>query len=86
MAEQNANRDPIDEAIAGVEAADQVVTMVEVPVRMRPHGRPAVLHVPTDLTDVELIELTGWMLVRMRPYIAENFDGPRPTGLWVPPT
>lgn len=80
--EQNGNQpDPIDAAIDA--ASRPTVTMVEVPIVMRPNGRPAILHCPIDLTDQELIELAGFLLGGLRPHIAK-YAQPGAGSLWTP--
>lgn len=59
----------IDEAIAATEAP---LAMCEVPVLLRSTGRPAMVGVPEDITDAEVMELTSWMLTGLRRHIAIN--------------
>lgn len=85
MANDDTLPDPIEAAIAAVDAepVGRRITMVEVPIVMRPDGRPAVLHCPVDLTDVEVIELAGFILGGLRPHIAK-YAQPGAGSLWVP--
>lgn len=78
--------DPIDEAIAKVEG-ERTVTMCEIPVTIASTQRPVVLHVPVDLDDREILELAGFVILHMRPYIQERMGGVMPgrPSLWTPP-
>lgn len=73
--------DAIDRAIEATVEEEQTVTMCEVPIRISSTGRPVVIHVPVDLTDAELLELTAFLVGGMRPWIAGRI-GPR---IWTPP-
>lgn len=83
MAQRNGSGDPIDQAIEAVEAEPPMVTMVEVPIVMRPAGRPAILHCPVDMTETEVIELAGFILGGLRPHIAK-YATPGAGRLWTP--
>lgn len=63
--------DPIDKAIASSEAP-QGMSMAEVPVLINSTGRPAIIGVPEDITDAEVMELTAWMLRSLRGHIQAN--------------
>lgn len=76
-------RDPIGDAIATVEEGERTVTMCEVPVTLASTARPVVLHVPVDMSDVEIIELAAFLLLHMRPWIAGQLNGAN--RLWIPP-
>jgi len=67
--------DPIDAAIATTEPGVPLA-MAEVPVMINSTGRPAVLGVPEDITDQEVMELTAWMLRSLRGHIAANRRAP----------
>lgn len=62
--------DPIDKAIAAAEA--KMPELIQVPVRISSTGRPVILAVPEDLTDVEIIELGGFILMGLRRHIAAS--------------
>lgn len=63
--------DPIDKAIASSEAPEPL-RMAEVPVMLNSTGRPAIIGVPEDITDAEVMELTAWMLRSLRGHIEAN--------------
>jgi len=86
-------RDPVDRAIAAVEAADRLDQPVEVIVQsltlqLAPLSRPAVLMVPIDLTDRELRELIGAIALRVPELLADaravQAGAPGRSGLIVP--
>lgn len=80
--------DAMEQAIAKTERTDRTVTMCEVPVSIASTGRPVVLHVPVDLTDSEIIELTAFVLLHMRPWINSQIDPATAAAagrLWTPP-
>lgn len=80
--------DPIDQAIAKTEQTERTVTMAEVPVQISSTGRPVVLHVPVDLSDSEIVELAGFVLLQMRPWINARIDPATAAAagrLWTPP-
>lgn len=62
--------DPIDQAIAAADA--KMPELIQVPVRISSTGRPVILAVPEDLTDVEVIELGSFILVGLRRHIAAS--------------
>lgn len=66
------NADQVDQAIAATEPTQAPLAMAEIPVLLQSTGRPAVLGVPEDITDAEVMELTGWMLTKLRGHIAAN--------------
>lgn len=74
-------KDPIDQAIG---ATERTVTMCEVPVTIASSGRPALLHVPVDMSDTEVMELAAFMLLYMRQWIGRHLG--HSADLWVPPT
>jgi hypothetical protein len=51
--------DPINAAIA----AEERVEMIQVQIKLAPNGRPALLAVPKDVSDFELLALFGQILV-----------------------
>lgn len=54
--------DPIAEAI---EATEPTVQMAQVQITISSTGRPFAVTFPTDMTDGELAEATGWMLTTL---------------------
>lgn len=54
--------DPVDAAIAATTQPEPVQLQQVGPITIASTGRPAVIAVPTDLTDAELLELTSWLL------------------------
>lgn len=58
--------DPVDAAITAVESA---VMMHEIPVTIASTGRPFKVSLPADMTDAELIEVTGWMLTQLAAHL-----------------
>jgi hypothetical protein len=66
--------DTLDRAIAKAlgEAVpeEQTVTMADVPVTISSTGRPAILSLPVDLTDVELHELAAFLLLAVPAQLA----------------
>lgn len=69
--------DRIDDAIAATSAT--TVEMAQVPVQIASTGRPAMMVVPTDLSDAEIIELAAFVLLGLRPFIQANAG--RSTGI-----
>lgn len=67
--------DPIDAAIAAT-ALPAEVQVVEIPVTLSSSGRPAIVTLPADATDAELVDLAGWLLTRVRAHIREAQQGP----------
>jgi hypothetical protein len=57
---------PIDEAIAATEAQ---VQMMRIPVVIASTGRPAFVDLPTDITEGELAEFSGWLLTQVLAHI-----------------
>lgn len=66
--------DKIDQAIAEAELPQ--VEVIEIPVTLSSSGRPAVLAIPKDATDAELVDLAGWMLTIVRQHVREQRDKP----------
>jgi len=65
--------DAVDAAIA---AAPQPVAMRQIQVTISSTGRPAVLAIPADASEAELVELAGWLLVNVIPaFRAEREKG-----------
>jgi hypothetical protein len=62
--------DQLDQAIAAV--PEKVATLTEVRVQISSTGRPVVLLVPDDLSDVEIIELTSFVLIGLRQHLASQ--------------
>lgn len=63
--------DRVDAAIAAAEAPGPIeVELRQFPVVISSTGRPAVLAVPPDLSESELLELMGWMAVYVRGELA----------------
>jgi hypothetical protein len=62
---------PIDDAIAATDPGP-TLAMVEVPINLTTTGRPAIVAVPEDITDAEVMELTAWMLRSLRGHIGAN--------------
>lgn len=56
--------DPVEAAIAAADAP--TVQLRQVQVTITCSGRPAVVAVPADASDSELLELAGWMLTQLR--------------------
>lgn len=74
--------DPVAAAIAatGGGAPDQqqaTVAMRQWQVGLAPDNRPAILLLPDDLTDQELLELAGWILTGYRQQV-KQFVAPTP--------
>lgn len=63
--------DKVDQAIAAADAAATQVAMIEIPVQIASTGRPAQIVIPKDMTDAELVELTGWMLTAVAGQLRE---------------
>lgn len=63
--------DKVDEAIAAA-AQPTPPQMAQIPLIIESTGRPAIIAVPLDVTDLEVMELCSWMLKTLRPHIAEN--------------
>lgn len=63
--------DQIDQAIA---AADRPapLELVEVPILIASTGRPAVVGIPIDVTEAEVLELVGWIASSLRKHLAAN--------------
>ena len=61
--------DPIDKAIVS-SSPDPV--MAQVPIVIGSTGRPAMLLIPDDVTDREVMELAAWLLNGLRGHIAAN--------------
>jgi hypothetical protein len=53
--------DKVDQAIAAAALVPDFSQNVEVPILISSSGRPAVLSIPIDVTDAELLELVGWL-------------------------
>ena len=62
--------DKVDEAIAA--AAAPAVKILGIPVQMSSSGRPAMLQIPDDCSDAELVDLAGWLLTVVRQHVAAN--------------
>lgn len=56
--------DPVDAAIAATEPT-RTVEMMGIPGTIASTGRPFRVDVPADMTEAELIEVTGWMLTQL---------------------
>lgn len=56
--------DRVDAAIANVEGPPRL-QLQQWQVTIDSTGRPALLALPTDVTDVEIAELAGWMLTTL---------------------
>jgi antitoxin (DNA-binding transcriptional repressor) of toxin-antitoxin stability system len=54
--------DPIDAAIAAVEATPEPVELRQFQVTISSTGRPAAVLLPVDATDAEIAEFCGWIL------------------------
>ena len=54
--------DPVDQAIAATQQPEPMALQQVGPITITSTGRPAVLAVPPDLTDDELLELASWLL------------------------
>ena len=63
MTDNGREPDAIDSAIA----AARSVVMRQIQVTISSTGRSAVLVVPTDASEAELVELAGWLLVNVIP-------------------
>lgn len=61
--------DPIDAAIASAEAAPRL-ELREIPILFGTSGRPGILLVPGDLTDTEIHELAGFVLLQLPAKLA----------------
>lgn len=61
--------DKVDEAIAGVEHAAEVesvlATLEQFPVVISGTGRPMVIAVPPDMSLAEVMELVGWVATNL---------------------
>ena len=62
--------DKIDEAIA--QTAAPTVEMIQIPVTIASTGRPANVALPTDCTDAELVEFTGWLLTNVAGHFRQQ--------------
>lgn len=63
--------DLVEKAIAATAEQEQTVTMADVPVTLTSTGRPAIVSVPVDLTDVELHELVAFALLGLPHRLAQ---------------
>jgi hypothetical protein len=69
--------DPVDDAIAAT-GAPRPVEMENRKVIIGSTGRPVLIAHPVDMTDAELFELVGWLVVALRGELAaRRSSGPR---------
>lgn len=76
--------DQVARAIDAVDAAETAAQgpipgMAEIPVLIQSTGRPAVLVVPLDITEAEVLGLASWVCKGMLQHIAANLVGGRPS-------
>lgn len=68
--------DPIDHAIAAAEKPVQI-RMMRIPVTIASTKRPAVVELPADISDAELLELIGWLAAVVAPQLRAQRESPR---------
>lgn len=76
--------DQVGAAIAATDTAAPA-TLVELPVQFASSGRHAILALPPDLTDNEVHELTGYLVLVLPAVIAKLAQNRTSARLWTPP-